>query len=173
MLCARRPPIYHLYTYIASAKANGKPAIKAFQNLQLTEHHLDSLQQSAAGAGGNECGCGRRKRCSAAQLARSRGPALLRHRPPYIPGPYHRTDRLLVSIRVSQLPEARFRCTPVYVQCPLLRRSSGYSCRHGGVFSRFSSWSTTLLHECSKYECFAKLILSLLVCSKSIWWKCK
>lgn len=128
-----------------------KRAIKAFQNLQLTEHHLDSLQQSAAGAGGNERGRGRRERRGAAQLARGRGPALLRHWPPYIPGPYHRPDCLLVSIRVSQLPEARFRRASVYVQCPLLRRRCGYSCRYGGLFSRFSSWSTALLQQRRKY----------------------
>lgn len=116
-----------------------KRAIKAFQNLQLTEHHIDSLQQSAAGAGGGERrGRGRCGGRSAAELARRRA-AMLRHRPPYISRPYHRTNSVLVPVRVPQLSEASFGGTVVDVQRALLggrRSDSRHRRRYGRILPR-------------------------------------
>lgn len=107
-----------------------KSAIKAFQNLQLTEHHIDSLQQSAAGASGDERRRGRCERSGAGQLARRRAP-LLRHRPSDIPGPDHWPDGLLVPVRVPQLSEARVRSALVYVQRAILGRRRSHRCWYG------------------------------------------
>lgn len=129
-----------------------KRAIKAFQNLQLTEHHLDSLQQSAAGAGGNERGRRQCEQCGPAELAGNRGTALLWHRTPYIPRPYHRADCMFVSVRVSQLPEACLRHASLYVQCSVLWRCCSHSCGIRGLFSSTSSWSAAFLYKCRKYK---------------------
>lgn len=128
-----------------------KRAIKAFQNLQLTEHHIDSLQQSAAGAGGNERWSGSGEWPSQIQLASSHGAALLRHWPPYIPRPYHRADSMLVSIRVSQLPEARVRRAFVHVQRAVLGRSCSHCGGNGCIFSSSCCRPTAFLPECCKY----------------------
>lgn len=124
-LCARRPPVYIYRRFIALylQQRMWKRAIKAFQNLQLTEHHIDSLQQSAADAGGDE-------RRGAARLAR-RARALLRHRPPYIPGPHHGADGVLVPVRAAQLPAAGVGRAAVHVQRAVPRRSRRG--RHGGL----------------------------------------
>lgn len=144
-LRARRPPIVFCTCTMCLQKRMWKRAIKAFQNLQLTEHHIDSLQQSAAGASGDERWRGRRKRRGAAQLAGCRGLALLRHRPPDIPGPDYWPDSLLVPVRVPQLPEARVWRAVVDVQRPVLRRGGGDRCWHGGVLPCACRGSTTFL----------------------------
>lgn len=113
-----------------------KRAIKAFQNLQLTEHHIDSLQQSATGDGRDERRRGRRGRRGEARLARPGRAALLRHRPPHLPGPYNRPDGLLVPVRVPQLPAAGLRRAAVYVQRAVLGRGRRHSRRHGRLFPR-------------------------------------
>lgn len=146
-LCARRPPIY----VELLQQRRLKRAIKAFQNLQLTEHHIDSLQQSAAGAGGNERWGGRCERRSQIQLASSLGAALLRHGSPHIPWPYHRADSMLVSIRVSQLPEARVRRAFVHVQRTVLRRSCSHCGGNGRIFSSSCGRSTAFLSKYCKY----------------------
>lgn len=147
LLAARTEASYYL-VYVYLQQRMMKRAIKAFQNLQLTEHHIDSLQQSAAGAGGNERGSGRRKRHGATQLAGSRRAALLRHRPADIPRPNHWPDCVLVSVRVPQLPEARIGRATVHVQCAVLRRSRCHRSRYGRLLPRACCRSTALLYKC-------------------------
>lgn len=130
-------------------RANVERAIKAFQNLQLTEHHIDSIQQSAAGASGDERRGGG-ERGGAGQLAgRS---ALLRHRPPDLPGPHHGADRVLVPVRAAQLPApGRVRSAAVHVQRALLGRRCRYRRRHGRLLPGARRRPTTLLRQCGTY----------------------
>lgn len=126
-----------------------KRAIKAFQNLQLTEHHIDSLQQSAAGAGGDERGCGG-ERGGQAELAHRRSSAMLRHRTAYLPRPYHWANRLLLPVRAAQLSAASsVGGPPVDVQRALLGRRGRHRSRHGGLLPRAGRRPTTVLHEYS------------------------
>lgn len=131
MLCDRYNPSFPLRScsWVADANVIMRHK-KAFQNLQLTEHHIDSFKQSAAGAGGDE----RRERGSGtSQLSSAGSSAMLRHRPPYHSGSHHWADGLLLSVRAAQLPKAScLRSAVIYVQRTLLGGSRRWN---GSVLS--------------------------------------
>lgn len=125
---------------------------KAFENLQLTERHIDSLKQSAAGAGGHEQRRGRLRCDGQGQLAGARSRSVLRHGTSDLPRSYNRPNRLFLPVWAAQLPAAGgIRRSSLYVQRSVQRRGRRHSRRHGRILPRPGCWSTAILPEPCKY----------------------